>query len=66
MIRLEKFNRVDYPTLISWVDSPETLMQIAGPTLHFPLTQDQLDQSLRDPNRYPFKVVEVPSQKYIG
>ena len=66
MIRLEKFNRADYTALISWVDSPETLMQVAGYTLQFPLTEEQLDQSLQDPHRYPFKVVDVASGEYIG
>lgn len=57
MIRLETFHREDYDRLISWVDTAETLLQFAGPALHFPLTAAQLDANLADPARTAFRVV---------
>jgi RimJ/RimL family protein N-acetyltransferase len=66
MIRLEKFGRDDYQDLISWIDSEETLMQIAGPTLKFPLTPEQLDISLTDNNRIAFRIVNNETNLSIG
>lgn len=66
MIRLEKFERDNYADLISWVDSEETLMQIAGPTYNFPLTDEQLDISLSDKNRIAFIVICNDTNLPIG
>jgi hypothetical protein len=41
MVRLEKFNKCAYADLISWIDSKEMLMQFAGPSFDFPLTNEQ-------------------------
>lgn len=65
MVRLEKFNREDYETLIAWVDSAAALMQFAGPAFGFPLTAAQLDESLSDPARTGFKVVTA-DHSFIG
>ena len=66
MIRLEKFDKADYPHLIFWVDSEEMLMQFAGPVFNFPLTVEQLDKSLHDANRFAFKVLEISTNSIIG
>lgn len=66
MICLENFECEDFDTLISWVDSPETLMQFAGPSFSFPLTAEQLETSLQDLNRHAFKAVDVERKKMMG
>jgi RimJ/RimL family protein N-acetyltransferase len=66
MLRLAKFDRSCYDTLISWVDSAETLMQFAGPAFSFPLTTDQLDKSLSDPKRFAFQVIDPSDDSKIG
>jgi len=66
MIQLEKFDKEFYADLISWVDSEETLMQFAGPAFNFPLTNEQLDKSLSDKNRYAFRVVDTSTNLSIG
>jgi len=66
MISLEKFDSSSFDKLISWIDSPEALMQFAGPAYSFPLTKEQLDQSSKDPNRYAYKVVDNNSNNAIG
>ena len=66
MIRLEKFGREHYDDLISWVDSEEALMQFAGPLFTYPLTREQLDKSLEEPNRIAFRLVDIDSGKGIG
>ena len=66
MIRLEKFGRADYPKLISWIDSEETLIQIAGRQMEFPVTEDQLDVSQRDKNRFAFSIINLETGKSIG
>lgn len=59
MLRLEKFEKEFYAELISWVENEEFLMQFAGPGFNFPLTNEQLDNSLSDKNRYAFRVVNT-------
>jgi RimJ/RimL family protein N-acetyltransferase len=41
-------------------------MQFAGPAYSFPLTADQLDESLSDVNRYVFEVVDAATNAPIG
>lgn len=66
MIVLQNFIPDDYDRLIGWVDSPELLMQFAGPGFAFPLTHEQLEASLRDEKRRAYKVVETGSETTIG
>jgi len=66
MIRLEKFDSKFYADLISWVDTEEQLMQFAGPAFNFPLTTEQLDMSLKDKNRFAFRVVNDKTNISIG
>lgn len=66
MIRLEKFGKENYASLISWIDSEEALMEFGGPLFTFPLTPEQLDHSLSDPNRIVFCVVDDESNISIG
>lgn len=66
MIRIEKFDRTFYSDLISWVESEEQLMQFAGPAFSFPLTNEQLDKSLSDKNRFAFRVVDDKTNRSIG
>ncbi len=66
MVQFRKFTSSDYDTLISWVDNEETLMQFAGPAFSFPLDHKQLDQSLEDPKRFAFKVIELNELVMIG
>jgi len=66
MIKLEQFTPTDFDRLIGWIDSPEALMQFGGPTFSFPLTADQLQQSLHDPNRHVFKMVDKTTETVVG
>lgn len=66
MVLLKKFDQACYDLLISWIESPEALMQFAGPSFTFPLTSEQLDKSLSDPNRFAFGVIDGNSGKMIG
>lgn len=66
MLKLEPFDKESYEDLISWVDSEEQLMQFAGPAFTFPLTKEQLEISLRDKNRFAFKVVNCQTNTTIG
>ncbi|MEP6513720.1 MAG: GNAT family protein [Parafilimonas sp.] len=66
MIKLERFDKNDYDDLISWIDSEETLMQIAGPIFSFPLTHEQLDESLQNKNRFAFNVIDLDTNENIG
>ena len=66
MIQLRQFDAGDYELLISWVDSKDALMQFAGPGFTFPLTKEQLDKSLSDPNRFAFAVMDANSNIAIG
>jgi RimJ/RimL family protein N-acetyltransferase len=66
MIKLEKFDKADYSRLISWIDNEEMLMQVGGPSLSFPLTTEQLEQSMEDKNRLAFTVIEEGTNEKIG
>jgi RimJ/RimL family protein N-acetyltransferase len=66
MIRLERFEKVNYQELISWADSEEKLLQFAGSLFTYPLTAEQLDISLSNHNRIAFRVVENETNNAIG
>ncbi len=66
MIRLVSFHPGRYAGLISWIDSEELLVQFAGPSLSYPLTIQQLEQTVKDPARISFGVEAVDSGNYIG
>lgn len=66
MIKLEKFGKDDYTNLISWIDTEETLIQIAGRQLVFPVTKEQLDVSQNDKNRFAFSIINQETGESIG
>ncbi len=66
MVKLERFETNDFERLINWVDSEELLVQFGGPIFTFPLTADQLDEYISDPQRSVFKVIELPANNVIG
>ena len=66
MIHLEPFDKHHYDDLISWVETEEALMQFAGPLFKFPLTPEQLDESLSDKNRIAFRLGDSETNKGIG
>jgi RimJ/RimL family protein N-acetyltransferase len=42
------------------------LMQFGGPNFSFPLTEEQLDRSMEDPNRFAFNVLDAETGHLIG
>jgi RimJ/RimL family protein N-acetyltransferase len=65
-IILQQFTDQDFENFISWVDNQNELIQFAGPIFQFPLTIEQLNDYLIDPNRHPFKIVLSSSNLAIG
>lgn len=57
MIRLEHFDKQGFELLISWIDSPEFLMQWAGPHFSYPLDEEQLNQYIKGANEENSKVL---------
>ena len=71
MIELKYFTEGDIPQLISWIDSPEFLLQWSGTGFSFPLTDQQLMKYLKEANKegsktQAFKVIHLESSKIIG
>ncbi|WP_077596143.1 GNAT family N-acetyltransferase [Oceanobacillus kimchii] len=71
MIRLEHFGRQDFDLLISWIDSPEFIMQWAGTEFSYPLDENQLNQYIKGANEknskvYIYKVVLDETNEIIG
>lgn len=66
MIRLQKFDKQDYQNLITWIDSEEMLIRIAGRQMNFPVTEKQLDLSQIDPNRHAFSIINTGTNLSIG
>lgn len=66
MIKLEPFKPSNFDLLISWIDSKELLLQIAGTYFSYPLTTTQLQNYLDDKSSFAFNVIETSSNKIIG
>ncbi|NKE04178.1 MULTISPECIES: GNAT family N-acetyltransferase [Mesobacillus] len=71
MIELKHFTEEDIPQLISWIDTPEFLVQWSGTGFSFPLTDQQLIKYLKEANKedskvHAFKVIHLESSKVIG
>lgn len=66
MINLIPFQPSDFDKLISWVDSEELLVTIAGTYFTYPLTAPQLHCYLEDKSSTAFTVVETHTGKAIG
>lgn len=70
-IELQRPTKSDIATLIGWVDSPQFLLQWAGPIFTYPLDESQVEKHLleadgAEPILMPFKVVDAASQKMVG
>ncbi|ADY54340.1 GCN5-related N-acetyltransferase [Pseudopedobacter saltans DSM 12145] len=66
MIKLSPFEITDFEQLASWAETEEILMQFAGPAYQFPLTKEQVQDSLAEADRLLFKVVDQASGNTIG
>jgi RimJ/RimL family protein N-acetyltransferase len=66
MIKLEPFTSSDFEIFISWIDSEELLIQIAGNYFSYPLSKEQLQKYLNDEKNISFNVVESSNHKTIG
>lgn len=66
MIKLQPFTLDDAEVLISKITDERMLLQFAGPMYQFPLTADQLEEDLHDPNRTLFRIVEQTDRTVIG
>ena len=66
MIKLSPFTPADFETFISWIDSEELLVQIAGHYFSYPLTKEQLQEYLNDEKSISFNIIESSNNKIIG
>ncbi|WP_273717140.1 GNAT family N-acetyltransferase [Alkalihalobacillus pseudalcaliphilus] len=65
------FTEEDFEQLIGWIDSPQLLMQWAGPQFQFPLTRNQLMNYVQGANAeesevYIFKGMDLETNEVIG
>ena len=66
MIQLVPFQQSNFEQLIRMVPDEELLVQFAGSIFSFPLTSQQLDFYLSDPDRIAFAVFTLSENRYIG
>lgn len=71
MITLRYFEPADFKQLIDWVETPEFMLQWAGPSFVFPLNEFQLEEYLKDANKknsstYSYSVVDADTDKLVG
>lgn len=66
MIYLTPFTSTDFDQFISWVDSEELLITIAGSDFSYPLTTTQLLTYVADETSRPYKVMDTASGEAIG
>lgn len=58
MISIRPFHPADFGDLISWIDSEELLVTIAGTVFTYPLTDQQLRIYLETPNSFSFTITD--------
>ncbi|MDR6226154.1 GNAT family N-acetyltransferase [Desmospora profundinema] len=68
MIRLEPLAPADWKRLVEWTDSPEFLLQWAGPQFRFPLDEEQIKAHVEEGAgiRRNFKAVLQDSGEMAG
>ncbi|RXJ04575.1 N-acetyltransferase [Anaerobacillus alkaliphilus] len=71
MIELRYFVRSDFNQLISWVNSPEFILQWAGTSFVYPLDEAQLENYIENANHENadiliYKVVDTKTNDVIG
>ncbi|MBT2655071.1 GNAT family N-acetyltransferase [Bacillus sp. ISL-18] len=71
MIELHYFERADFHQLISWIDSPAFLLQWSGPGFDYPLTEEQLEEYIKNANKedsstFVYKVIDQETRDVIG
>ncbi|OYD07284.1 GNAT family N-acetyltransferase [Paludifilum halophilum] len=71
MIRLKPLTPRDFPVLIRWTETPECLMQWAGPGFSYPLTEAQLAEHLKgaegeNPLRRCYKAIDSDTGAMVG
>jgi RimJ/RimL family protein N-acetyltransferase len=66
MIKLTPFEPSDFDKLISWVDSEEILITIAGTYFTYPLTTAQLQNYKDDSSSLSYNIVDITQNQTIG
>lgn len=72
MIRLEYFERSDFPKLMEWIKDDELLLNWSGSLFSFPLTETSLEWYIEDVNVMPtsnafvYKVIDTDTGNTVG
>ncbi|MBT2691152.1 GNAT family N-acetyltransferase [Bacillus sp. ISL-47] len=71
MIKLKFFTEEEFKLLISWITTPELMVQWSGAHFKFPLDQEQLIKyssfaNQENSTEYIYKVIEADSDEIIG
>jgi len=72
MIRLEYFERDDFPELMSWIKDEDLLVNWSGSLFRFPLTHTSLEWYIEGVNviprskAYVYKVIETETGESVG
>ncbi len=66
MIKLEKFEKLDYDRLINWIDSEELMVIFSAQAFSFPITHQQIEKYIKNSDRIPYKVVDIKNDIVIG
>lgn len=65
-INIQPFTPASFDKLISFIDSPEILITIAGPYFSYPVSHEQLYKYLDDEKSIAFDVVDSETKQVIG
>ena len=66
MIELEAFTEGDFKVFKDWIHNEEELSQFAGRTFSYPVTDEQLLNYIRTPEKRSFKVILNATNETIG
>ena len=66
MIQPQKADERSLDTLLTWIDSPEMLMQFGGPAFIYPLTKEQIQTSLNNQNIHAFEFIDSTTGNMVA
>lgn len=68
MLKIEKFKKQDISSLLNWLEGTNDrfLCQFAGPKYNFPLTKQQLIETIESEEYLPFKFIESENSEIVG
>lgn len=66
MLNLTPFTKDDFDRFISWIVDEKFMYMFAGPAFTYPVTKEQLDNYISEPDRQVYAVIDEETNQIIG